>query len=148
MNTEETFWSRIGKGGVGECWRWLGAVDPWGYGVFRWTSRYGRKPLKSHRVSYELHHHVALPAGMVIMHTCDVRSCCNPDHLVLGTHADNQRDMSAKGRNHHSVKTHCPLGHPYDEHNTYWHRRPGGNFSRQCRSCGRAATARYQARRP
>lgn len=39
-----------------------------------------------------------IPFGMLVLHTCDVRRCCNPCHLFLGTNADNMADMKAKGR--------------------------------------------------
>lgn len=39
-----------------------------------------------------------IPAGMIVMHTCDNPPCCNPSHLVLGTQAENLADMRAKGR--------------------------------------------------
>ena len=39
-----------------------------------------------------------ITAGYVGVHTCDVPACVRPDHLVVGTHADNNRDMDAKGR--------------------------------------------------
>jgi HNH endonuclease len=38
------------------------------------------------------------PAGLVVMHECDRPGCCNPDHLDIGTQAENQADMAAKGR--------------------------------------------------
>lgn len=50
-----------------------------------------------HRVSY-VWHKGPIPAGAKVLHTCDVRRCCNPDHLWLGSDADNSRDACMKGR--------------------------------------------------
>jgi hypothetical protein len=110
------------------CWEWSGSK--WfGYGRINAGGKIGR-PLLSHRVAYEAFIG-PVPAGMCVLHRCDNRACCNPDHLFLGTIGDNNRDMFQKKRDHNSQKTHCPQGHPYDEQNTYWHPASG----RQCRTC-------------
>jgi hypothetical protein len=74
------------------CHLWLGA-DKRAYGKF-WD---GDKYESAHRVSYRLHKG-EIPAGMVVMHTCDVSNCVNPNHLVLGTQSENVIDCVVKGR--------------------------------------------------
>ena len=60
----------------------------------------GGKPVGHHRLAYAKANGVALEdmQGKVVMHTCDNRTCINPEHLRLGTTADNNADMRAKGR--------------------------------------------------
>lgn len=66
---------------------------------------YGRKLHKgknrlAHRISYCTFHGIELESieGLVVMHTCDNPPCVNPDHLVLGTQAQNNADKKIKGR--------------------------------------------------
>lgn len=75
------------------CWEWQGRVDRDGYGRIDINGRI----YNPHRLSY-LRHHGPLIEGMVVMHACDNPPCCNPDHLSLGTDADNHRDRTEKGR--------------------------------------------------
>lgn len=75
-----------------------GCVE-WQKGI---SSGYGRinddgKHTRTHRVAYELNNG-PIPDDMYVCHTCDNRSCINQEHLFLGTHNDNMRDMSTKGR--------------------------------------------------
>lgn len=92
LSPEELFWFKVAK--ADGCWLWIGRLDKLGYG------RFGRKgPLVfAHRVAWTFTNG-PIPAGMDVCHTCDVRSCCNPAHMFLGTHDDNMADCMAKGRN-------------------------------------------------
>lgn len=85
------FWESVDTSG--ECWLWRRAIfKRSGYGAYRW---YG-KTRSAHTLAYELCNG---PRGdLHVMHSCDVRACVNPAHLSLGTIADNNRDMRAKGR--------------------------------------------------
>lgn len=80
------------------CWGWTGAVSQFGYGAM--SQREG-KNLFAHRYSWELHNGQRIPEGLLVCHKCDCPPCTNPDHLFLGTDADNSRDCLAKGRHRH-----------------------------------------------
>lgn len=77
------------------CWLWLGSVSTSGYG--RVTHRAMGGALQAHRASWMVFRGKILD-GLFVLHKCDVRPCVNPDHLFLGTHQDNMRDMVSKGR--------------------------------------------------
>lgn len=75
------------------CWEWNGARTSAGYGM----KRINKKNYYTHRLAYSWAND-GIPEDMCVLHKCDNPPCCNPDHLFLGTDADNMADKVAKGR--------------------------------------------------
>ena len=87
----DLFWSKVAKGPG--CWLWTASRKPRGYGHVR----IGNRDVNAHRYAYELRYG-PIQAGMEVMHVCDTPACVRPDHLRLGTHAENMADCKAKDR--------------------------------------------------
>jgi hypothetical protein len=76
------------------CWIFEGCLTLTGYGQVRVNG----KGHLAHRVSYACLVG-EIPDGAHVLHRCDTPCCVNPDHLWIGSHADNMRDCADKGRN-------------------------------------------------
>ena len=133
------FWDRTAQGENG-CVVWLGPKDADGYGMVRMSGNVVRR---APRIAYALAKG-AIPDGMIVMHACDNPPCVNPEHLTIGTHADNMADKVAKGRARGYPKgTHCINGHEFTSDSSYFNGK-----QRLCRLCRRErARARRERRR-
>ena len=94
------FWEKVNK--TKGCWEWTASKTGSGYGKIMYNGRLQG----AHRVALMLEG-TEIPNGICVCHHCDNPSCVRPDHLFLGTHADNTRDMMEKGR--HGTKQLCDV---------------------------------------
>jgi hypothetical protein len=101
-NTGAVLWSKVAKGGPDECWPWRGYRNELGYG----RVEVGGKMYYAHRVIFDLNRPGVIAwsapsdryANGFLRHSCDNPSCCNPAHLIVGTHSENMRDKAVRGR--------------------------------------------------
>jgi HNH endonuclease len=105
MSRDEILFSKIIKNKKTGCWEWIGTKKR-GYGYMKING----KDKAIHRLLYERYKGKIL-SEMNVCHTCDNPSCCNPDHLWLGTQTQNihdcvekKRDNKRKGETHLRTK--------------------------------------------
>lgn len=94
LSVAERFWSKVNKGEDHVCWEWTAALN----NSYGWFS-INKKARHSHRVAAFLAGLIpSVDGGLHVLHRCDNPKCCNPNHLFVGTNADNVADRVAKGR--------------------------------------------------
>lgn len=99
------------------CRIWKGAKNPDGYGRFYYES----KPQLAHRVVFSLANNIHLKDVNVVRHSCDNPACCEPTHLLNGTHKDNMLDRVVRRtrRRGNTIRRFCKRGHEMTPENTH-----------------------------
>lgn len=137
---QETFLNNRHIHFTSTCWIWLGCLKKAsGSNLGGYSLAYCpdiKKPGVFHRYAYRLWKG-PIPDGLQIDHLCRNRACVNPSHLEAVTGKENQRRASL-------FVTHCPLGHPYNEENTYFKY----GYRKICRTCHREREARRRSENP
>lgn len=98
---EERFRLKFEQGLPDACWEWKGSTfgsPKHQYGQFTLNDRGTQRHIGAHVVSFRLATGSWPEPGQKVMHSCDNPPCVNPAHLSVGTHTDNVRDASRKGR--------------------------------------------------
>lgn len=96
-SVRERFWDKVATGSDDECWLWFAStIGSWADPRGSFSVVHG-KTIESHRIAWVITNG-RIPAGMYVLHKCDVGLCCNPKHLFLGTPLDNMLDKATKGR--------------------------------------------------
>lgn len=125
---------KISIDSVTGCWKWTGYIKSNGYGTVGIGTREQGKD-HAHRFVYS-RLVASIPEGLEIDHLCRNRSCVNPTHMRLVSHAENMR----VARNWNREKTHCKHGHEFTEDNTGI----TAQGFRFCKACRRARSAKYR----
>lgn len=95
----ERFWERVKiTADIRRCWEWTGARHGFGYGTIYYLGKYH----PAHRISWYLASG-NFPDDSLVLHKCDNAACVNPNHLYLGTHRDNARDMCLRNRQNNAL---------------------------------------------
>ena len=88
------FWSKVDMRDPGQCWEWQASVNRSGYGKFKLASYTNVTASRLALIGTKRDE----PDGLLVLHHCDNRRCCNPHHLYFGTAQDNSDDKVGRGR--------------------------------------------------
>lgn len=116
------------------CVEWSGSKNYKGYGYFAGT--------RAHRAAWKIY--VGdIPADKHVLHKCDNPGCVNPEHLWLGTHAENMTDRFKKGRYTTIQKNRCTKGHWLNDKNILKLSRKNRKDEIICKTCRYAYKEKY-----
>lgn len=125
LSIEERFWAKVDRRGDDDCWPWLAAKNPMGYGQF---SLHQKGFIQAHRFAYEATVG-PVPRELVMDHLCRNHGCCNPRHLEpVTTRTNTLRGIGITAKQ--AAQTHCKRGHPLSGHNLQ-----STPKARVCRTC-------------
>lgn len=96
------FWKWIEIKSEDECWNWIGAKDKDGYGRIKFKKNGKKIMLRANRIAY----YISNPESdihLIVRHTCNNSSCCNPSHLITGTFSENKKDILNKENHHYKL---------------------------------------------
>ena len=97
-NPVDRFWAKVNITSGEDCWLWNAAVDRNGYGRASWVKANGieryQQSWYAHRLAWYLTYNFVPDSPLEILHKCGIALCCNPDHLRVGTKAENLADRS------------------------------------------------------
>jgi hypothetical protein len=140
----ERFFQKVDKSGnekFPDCWIWDAGRTSKNYGSF---VHYPKKPAIGAHVSSYLFHKGEIPDGQIVRHKCNNPPCVNPEHLILGSHSDNMKDMFESDRQSWSnrERTHCRRGHEFAVVGVKVSTKANGKSFRTCRECSRMMDAK------
>jgi len=129
------------------CWLWLGSLNVKGYGQYRYKKNGKFTTMQLHRRVW-MEERGPIPKGLVVAHHCDVRNCVNPEHLYVGTQAQNCQDVFDRKRRplQSETQTHCLKGHEFTPENTGVRdpkKEDGGK--RYCKACKKIRNDKYRS---
>lgn len=123
------------------CWLWQGALNNviHGHGIMKLWKHSPK--FYVHRLSAYIHFDYDLDnKELQVNHYCSNQNCWNPEHIYIGTQAENMQDKIKDGTyyNPNTNKTHCKRGHEFNIDNTYHYQKSDGTYHRSCKECMKA----------